>query len=130
MIVAVSKKLTFIPEFNKNKECPASDQIVVTIKNPTIQIKQRVSSTPETVARADTSGKIEGIDIRLKTDDIAVLREMLDGISNCGYEDEDGKHFIANAKTLLEAPVEFSPLIDEIVAECNRVLSKAVDEKN
>lgn len=130
MIVAVSKKLTFIPEFNKNKECPASDQIVVIIKNPTIQIKQRVTSTPETVARADMSGKIEGIDIRLKTDDVAVLREMLDSISNCGYEDEDGKHFIANAKTLLEAPVEFSPLIDEIVAECNRVLSKAVDEKN
>ena len=121
MIVAVSKKLTFIPAFNKNKECPAADQIVVTIKNPTIQIKQRVTSTPETVARAD---------IRLKTDDIAVLREMLDGISNCGYEDEDGKHSITNAKTLLEAPVEFSPLIDEIVTECNRILTRVVDEKN
>ncbi|MGP1587269.1 MAG: hypothetical protein ACTTHG_02880 [Treponemataceae bacterium] len=130
MILNVSKKLTFIPNFNKNKECDPTDQIAIVLKNPTIQMKNRISSTPETVARADTSGKIEGIDIRLKTDDVAVLNAMVESLSNCSYEDEDGKHSITNVKQLLESPVEFSPLIDEIIHECNKILSREIDEKN
>lgn len=78
MKLTISKTRTFIPEFNGNKDCSPTEQIEVTIKNPTIAIKDKVFSRPETVARADANGRVEGIDISLKTDDVAVLRAMVE----------------------------------------------------
>lgn len=131
MVIKVTKSLTFIPEFNGNKEAASSEQIVVHFKNPTYNLKEKIKGRPETKARADINGNIEGMDIVLKTNDVALVRGMLERIDNCQYEDDKGTvNTISNASELFEAPVEFSPLIDEIVAEFNRVMNKTVPEKN
>ncbi len=132
MKLTISKTRTFIPEFNGNKDCSPTEQIVVTIKNPTIAIKDKVSSKPETVARADANGRVEGIDISLKTDDVAVLRNMVEKITNCSYEEENGKEIqIVSVQDLLAAPIQFAPLMNEILAECNKALNESeINEKN
>lgn len=131
MVVKISKSLTFIPEFNGNKKATPADQIVVHYKNPTYALKEKIKGQPETKARADTNGNIQGIDISFKSNDIAVLRGLFERIDNCQYEDENGTvKSISNVQELLEAPVEFSPLIEEIIAEFNKTLEKKVEEKN
>lgn len=125
MKLEITKEIIFIPEFNgnKNKDYPETDRISVKIRNPTIQIKNRCRSNPETVAKADPSGKVQDINITLKTDDIAVLNEMLLSIDNLSYEDDKGTEIkIVNARDLLMAPIQFEPLRKEIVDECNRIL--------
>lgn len=132
MKLSISKTKSFIPEFNGNKELSAADQVVVTIKNPTIAIKDKVTSRPETIARADANGRVEGIDISLKTDDVAVLRAMVEKITNLSYEDDEEKEIkIVSVADLLAAPVQFGPLMNEILAECNKALRDSeIDEKN
>ena len=44
MKLTISKTRTFIPGFNGNKDCSPTEQIEVTIKNPTIAIKDKVFS--------------------------------------------------------------------------------------
>ena len=132
MKLTISKTRLFIPEFNGNKDCSPTEQIEVTIKNPTIAIKDKVFSRPETVARADANGRVEGIDISLKTDDVAVLRAMVEKITNLSYEDDDGKEIkIVSVADLLAAPIQFAPLMNEILAECNKALNESeINEKN
>lgn len=131
MKISISKTKTFIPDFNGNKELSATEQIVVTLKNPTIAIKDKVASRPETVARADANGRVEGIDISLKTDDVAVLKSMVERISNCSYEEDDKEICINNVQDLLAAPIQFGPLMQEILSECNKLLNASeINEKN
>lgn len=131
MVLTVSKTLSFVPEFNGNKELAEADRIVVHYKNPTFQMKEKIKGKSETVARADVNGKIEGIDISLKTDEVAILREMLIRIDGLSYRDEKGVEVeIKDAAQLIVAPVEFTELIDEIVKEFEKVLNKKVPEKN
>jgi len=131
MRVTVSKTISFIPEFNGNRSLPATDQIVVKLKNPTIAIKERCRDQSETTARADPQGRIDHIDIQLRTDENTILREMVDSISGCEYDDGEKTAAITNAKTLNEAPVDFSPLREEIVKKCKEILEKSeVNEKN
>lgn len=132
MKLIISKEVRFVPDFNGNKDLPDTDQIVVTLKNPTIQIKNRCRSNPETIARADTTGKVQNIDITIKSDDVTILNEMLVSIRNASYETEKGDEVkIVNARDLSAAPIQFEPLRQEIVAECNRLLDHSqVVEKN
>ena len=75
---------------------------------------------------------VEGIDISLKTDDVAVLRAMVEKITNLSYEDDDGKEIkIVSVSDLLAAPIQFAPLMNEILAECNKALNESeINEKN
>ena len=113
MVITVSKVKTFEPEFNGNRDLPATERIVVKYKNPTVAMRERLIARPEVKSHADTDGKLDV------------------SISGCAYADESGtEHSISNAKELMEAPSEFNELTDEIVKKFEEELNKKVDEKN
>lgn len=130
MVITVSKTIKFIPEFNGNKDLPPADQISVYYKNPTFTLRQRFRGKTETKARADVNGNVEGIDISFHSDDIGLLKGLIEKIENVQYEDGNGTHSINNAVELLEAPREYGGLIDEILRELNKAINSDVPEKN
>jgi len=132
MRLEISKEGVFIPEFNGNKKLPATDQITVRYKIPTVAIKNRCRSNPEAKAVSSSDGKIEHMEIVLKKDSVNTLTEMLVSISGCSYGDGNGTDKqIISANDLINAPIHFEPLLKEIVAEFDGVLDKkAIEEKN
>lgn len=132
MVLTISKERTFIPEFNGNKDLPACDQIVVKYKAPTITIKSRCRSRPQSKAIADSNGKIKNMEISVDRDEQQTLVEMLSSIHGASYQDDKGNVVhITNARDLINAPIEFEPLMREIVAKFDNELDKAeIDEKN
>jgi len=132
MRLEISKEGVFIPSFNGNRELPATDQITVRYKTPTVAIKNRCRSKPQAKSIASREGVIEKLEITIDKDDVATLNEMLISISNCSYGDGSGKdRSIVSAQNLIDAPVAFEPLMKEIVAEFDRALNDpGIDEKN
>jgi len=132
MVITVSKVKTFEPEFNGNKELPATERIVVKYKNPTVAMRERLIARPEVKSHADTDGKLDGVDIVMgEINKATALREMLVSISGCAYAGDDGEeHSINNATELMNAPTEFNGLVDEIVKKFEEELNKQVNEKN
>jgi hypothetical protein len=132
MRLEISKEGTFIPEFNGNKKLPATDQITVRYKTPTVAIKNRCRRKAQTKGISDSKGNIERMEILLERDDVATLTEMLISISNCSYDGGEGKDcVIANTRDLINAPIAFEPLMKEIVAEFDNILDgTGLDEKN
>jgi hypothetical protein len=71
------------------------------------------------------------MEIIIERDSVAILKEMLISITNCSYTDEEKEHAVTGAQDLINAPVEFEPLLKEIVYEFERLLAgKGIDEKN
>ncbi len=132
MRLSISNEGTFIPGFNGNKELSANDQITVRYKMPTVAMKNRCRTKPQTTAISNAQGKIKNMEILIEKDEINTLREMLISISNCSFAGDDGKdHIIAKAQDLIDAPVTFEPLLKEIVTEFDRILDHSdIDEKN
>jgi hypothetical protein len=132
MRLGISKEGVFTPEFNGNKKLPATDHITVRYRTPTVAIKNRCRTRPQAKAVSSADGKIERMEIVIDKDDLTTLREMLVSISNCSYGDDGGKDsVIASAQDLINAPIEFEPLLKEIVAEFNSLLDRSeIDEKN
>jgi len=132
MRLEISKEGVFTPSFNGNRTLPATDQITVRYKTPTVAIKNRCRKKPQAKGIASASGSIEKMEILIEKDDIATLNEMLVSISNCCYGGGDGKDVaIVGAQDLINAPIAFEPLLREIVAEFDSVLDKSgIDEKN
>jgi len=132
MILKISKEEVFTPEFNKNKTLPATDQITVRYRTPTVCIKNRCRIKPQTKGIATSNGVIDRMEIIIERDQIATLNEILISISGCAYSGDDGKeHKIVSAQDLINAPIDFEPLLKEIVAEFDRVLDHSeIDEKN
>jgi len=132
MRLEISKEGVFIPEFNGNKNLPATDQITVRYRTPTVAIKNRCRNSPEAKAITSAEGKIEHMEIVIQKDSVNTLSEMLVSISGCSYGDNGGEgKAIISANDLINAPVQFEPLLKEIVAEFDRILDKkAIEEKN
>jgi len=132
MILKISKETVFIPEFNKNKEHPSTDQITVRYRTPTVAIKNRCRNKPQAKGITGSSGKLDRMEIVIEKDEIATLKEMLISISGCAYSGDDDKECrIVSAQDLINAPVAFEPLLKEIVAEFDSVLDRSeLDEKN
>ena len=131
MNLVCEKEIEFIPEFNGNKECEAGEQVVVIIKNPTLAMKDKIAARPETKARADTKGNVEGIDIILKEDDLGYVRTMVSRINNLSYTVGREQKFITQPADLISAPINFQPLLTEIIAKCKEVMKASeVNEKN
>ena len=132
MRLEISKEGTFIPEFNGNKKLPATDQITVRYKTPTVAIKNRCRRKPQTKGISDSKGIIEKMEVIVERDEVATLNEMLISISNCSYDGGDGKDcVIARARDLIDAPIDFEPLMKEIIAEFDRILDReGLAEKN
>jgi hypothetical protein len=131
MRLEISKEGVFIPEFNGNKKLPATDQITVRYKTPTVAIKNRCRRKPQAKGITAPNGSIDRMEIVIEKDEIATLNEMLVSISNCAYGSGGKDHQIANAQDLINAPIEFEPLMKEIVVEFDRLLDHSgIDEKN
>jgi hypothetical protein len=126
MILTISKEREFIPEFNNNKTLPACDQIVVKYRAPTITIKSRCRSKPQSKAIADSTGKIRNMEISVDRDDQQTLVEMLLSVHGAAYQDDKGNVVsISNARDLINAPIEFEPLMREIVEHFDSEIDKA-----
>ena len=132
MKLSISKEGVFTPNFNRNKELPVTEQITVRYRQPTIAIKSRCRSKPQSKGISGSDGRIEKFEITIEKDELATLKEMLISISNCSYgEGDSAEQKIINAQNLIEAPLAFEPLKKEIVAEFERILDEAsIDEKN
>jgi len=132
MKLKISKEGVFTPKFNDNTKLSSTDQITVRYKAPTVAIKNRCRQKPQGKAISNADGKVEHMEIVIDKDEISTLREMLVSISNCSYEDDEGKsHSIASTQDLINAPIEFEPLLKEIVAEFDRLLDHTeINEKN
>jgi hypothetical protein len=131
MRLEISKEGVFIPAFNKNKELPATDQITVRYRTPTVAIKNRCQKRPQTKGIAGANGRIDHMEIVIEKDSVAVLTEMLIAVSNCSYNDGEKERSIASAQDLINAPIAFEPLLKEIVEEFESILAGAeIDEKN
>lgn len=131
MHFSIVKEKKFIPTFQGNDKQPADSQITVTFKVPTVALKAKLADKSEAKARADNKGNIDGIDIVLKRDDMAILDSMLVYIDKCEYE-EDGKNVVINsAASLKAAPAFFDPLFKEIVERLREELENSTaNEKN
>lgn len=133
MIKTISRQKTYIPLFDGNRELPSSEQIVVTYKTGTIELKNKIISKPVAIGDFDETGKSRGMKIEVKTDDDAYLRNMIISISGAGYQEEDSDEvkYIKNAADLAKAPICFEPLIAELVELFREELSNTgVNEKN
>ena len=132
MILEISKEGTFTPEFNNNKKLPATDQITVRYRTPTVAIKNRCRRKPQAKGITASNGTIDRMEIVIEKDEIATLNEMLISISGCAYSGDGGKeNKIVSAQDLINAPIAFEPLLKEIVAEFDSVLDHSgLDEKN
>jgi len=131
MVTDIDKEGVFTPVFNGNKKLPATDQITVRYKIPTLAIKNRCRKKPQAKGIAGTDGRMEHMEIIIEKDDLNTLNEMLISISGCSYKCDGKEHKIANAQDLINAPIVFEPLYKEIVAEFDRVLdSSEINEKN
>jgi hypothetical protein len=130
--LAIDKEGVFIPSFNKNRDLPAADQIAVRYRSPTIAIKNRCRKQAQAKGIADPKGVLEHMEIIVERDELAALNEMLVSIANCSYgESGEKERFIVSAQDLINAPVEFEPLLKEIAAEFDSILDHAeIDEKN
>jgi len=132
MQLKISKEGVFTPEFNGNKKLSAIDQITVRYKTPTVAMKNRCRAKPQAKSIASRDGKVERLEITIEKDDVATLNEMLISISNCFYSEDGGKdRAIVSAQNLIDAPIEFEPLLKEIIVEFDRILNDSgIDEKN
>jgi hypothetical protein len=132
MRLDITNEGTFIPTFRDNDKDVSTDQIVVRYRVPTIAIKNRCRTRPQSKALADKDGKISGIEVIIDKDELQTLNEMLISISNCSYGTDSGKDaHITTARDLINAPIAFEPLLKEIVKEFDRVLDETeIDEKN
>ena len=131
MKLEISQEGVFTPSFNKNKQLPAADQITVRYRTPTVAIKNRVVKKPQTKGIVGANGRVDHMEMILEKDDIAILTEMLVSISNCTYADGEKDRSITTARDLLEAPIDFEPLLKEIIAEFDRILAGSeINSKN
>jgi hypothetical protein len=133
MIKTISKEKTYVPKFDKNRELPSNEQIAVTYKAATIELKNKIITRPTAVGDFDEAGRSRGMKVEFKVDDEAYLRNMIVAISGAGYQEEGGKEarYIRTAADLLKAPICFEPLITELVELFREELTvAAVDEKN
>jgi hypothetical protein len=131
MRLEISKEGVFTPNFNKNKELPAADQITVRYRVPTMAIRNRCRKKPKTTGIANANGAIDRMEITIEKDDVLMLAEMLISISGCSYGSDGKEHAIANAQDLINAPIQFEPLYKEITDEFERILSgQEIDSKN
>jgi len=132
MNLEIAKEGVFIPEFNGNKNLPSTDQITVRYKIPTVSIKNRCRKKPQAKGIASTNGNIDHMEITVEKDETTTVKEMLVSISGCSYSEKGGKPvFIVSAQDLLNAPIQFEPLLKEIVDEFDNILDHSeINEKN
>jgi hypothetical protein len=132
-IKTISKIKTFIPKFDGNRDEAPENQCVVRYKAATIDLKSQIIATPVAVGEFDSAGKSTGMKVEIKQNDEIAIRKMIVDISHLGYQEEgsDDITYIKGGADLLKAPIEYEPLIKELLEVLNKELkSDGVDQKN
>jgi hypothetical protein len=132
MRLDITKEGVFIPSFKRNKELPATDQISVRYRMPTVAIKNRCRKKPQATGITSADGSLDHLEIVVEKDSVTTLNEMLLSIANCSYgADGEKERVVSSAQDLINAPIAFEPLLKEIVAEFDSILDQTeIDEKN
>lgn len=133
MIVQVSLEREFVPKFNGNRELPASEQIKVIHKAPSVALREKYTPRTQIRYNFDEAGKPRGGTAEIDVDRASIVAGMVTRFENLGYRDKGGRdRMIVNAKELFsdDTPSEFNEFIDELVEYLQGILSKKVDTKN
>lgn len=125
MVISVSLKREFIPEFHDNKKLQASEQIRIKHRAATTAIKEQLFPRRfQMNANGDITGNIE-------IDRKKIIQAFTDELVNISYESDDGEiKKISTVEQLFKAPVEFDPLIEELYNYYNGLLNARPNEKN
>jgi hypothetical protein len=124
MILSISVKREFVPEFNNNKKLPAADQIKIEHKAATATIKESL------FPRRFQLDKDGGVTSEFEIDRKKIIQAFVTGIKNLGYEVEGEEKNITTVEQLFKAPIEFDPLIEELYTYFNEMLNARANEKN
>lgn len=124
MVISVSTKREFIPEFNGNRDLPANEQMKIIHRAPTIAIKEKLYPRKfEFGANGEVTGSFE-------IDRKKIITELTTEFVKCEYEIDDVKKTISSVEQLFKAPVEFDGLIEELYTYYNGILNAKLNEKN
>ena len=124
MIISVSTKREFTPEFNGNRKLPANEQMKIIHRAPTVAIKEKLFPRKfEFDGKGEVSGSFE-------VDRKKIIGELTIDLLNIEYESDDEKKKVTTVTQLFGAPVEFDPLIEELYNYYNSILNARPNEKN
>lgn len=130
MLISVSNKSEFIPEWNDNQK--STDPIVVIHKVPTMGLRERLIPKPKLKLIVSADGKSEGGETEVEIDNKKIIQSMLVEIKNLAYESEGKEIKVKTADDLFgnSTPSAFSGLADELGTYFQKVLNERVDSKN
>jgi len=124
MIISVSTKREFTPEFNGNRKLPANEQMKIIHRAPTVAIKEKLFPRK---FEFDGKGEVTG---SFEVDRKRIIGALTIDLMNIEYEGDDEKKKITTVTQLFDAPVEFDPLIEELYNYYNSILNARPNEKN
>lgn len=132
MVVNVTLKKEYIPEWNGNRE--AEDKIVVSHLSPTMALYEELIPKPKIKMRVGPEGA-QGGETELTVDTVSIVKRMVTGIKNLVLEVNDGKERIvistANELFGADAPAMLAGLTDELGRYFQELLtSRNVNGKN
>ena len=130
MVVTLSYKNEYIPEWNGNKD--QEKPITFVYATPTLQHYNDLIRKPMVKMTTDKAGKIDGGVVELSVDYATFVRSMVKSIKNLSYIINDEKEAqITNVKELFSAntPPVFAELVDEVGAFLREELENRVDAK-
>lgn len=131
MIVSVSTKNEFIPEWNDNKD--SEEPIVVHYKAPTMVLVNSLLPKPTIDWNVGSNMAITGGAMKSVIDNSKIVRQMVTKIKNLSVSVDDKVIKIETGEDLFgkDAPSILAGLVDEIGSYLQGVLSeRVVDQKN
>jgi hypothetical protein len=129
-------KKTYIPKFNGNRDLDISEQVVEEHDALSAVSLRTVKPKRDVSYKYSEGGQYTGMEMKLISDDFALIAAFAPRIKNFTYTDREGKtRKITNAQTLFEAPAPVSgklikELAEEYRSECREVEDTDNDEKN
>lgn len=132
-IKTITKEKTYIPKFDGNRDEAPENQCVVRYRTATIDLKGQIVTSPVAIGEFDSAGKSTGMKVEIKQNDELTIRKMIVSLSHLGYQEEESGDivYIKGGADLLKAPIEYEPLIKELLEVLNKELkADGVDQKN
>lgn len=113
MHVVVARKNQFVPKFNGNKKLPTGEQVVVSYRNPSLELRRKLLRYDmKWISNKKGDYNVESVGM---PDEKEVLEGMVTGFTGLTYPDEnDESVHIKTVKDLYAAPPEFQPLAKEL----------------
>jgi hypothetical protein len=130
MVINISTKNEFIPEWNDNKK--STEPIKIFHFAPTYAMKTRLVPNPKIMFKVGENGSYQGGEMAIEVDNSKFVKEMVISIENLTLK-IDGKE--KNIKTVSElfskdSPALLQGLIDEIGMYFSNLLSERDETKN